>query len=130
MVHPYGARLVKEALAAPDWCRPAEYPVTALPWRSGGKTLKSSTPPDSPRRGFRPDRPSVNSLFVVALRDSPPPARLQMQRARGTSDRTRNWTPTASADSALPSMMTRGMPSFLSLVPRRAFLLADTSAIR
>jgi len=30
-------------------------------------------------------------------------------------------TPTASADSALPSMMTRGMPSFLSPVPRRAF---------
>jgi len=124
--------LVKEALAAPDWCRPAEHPVTALSWRSGGKTLKSSTPPDLPRRGFRPERPSVNSLFVVASRDSPPPAHLQMHLARGTSDRTRNWTPTASADSALPSMMTRGMPSFLSPVPRRAFLvlLADTSAIR
>jgi len=67
--------LVKEALAAPKlvpagWI--SGYRVAMAVRRQNSNKQHAAR---SARRGFRPDRPSVNSLFVVASRDSPPPVR-------------------------------------------------------
>ena len=123
----YGARLVKEALAAPQLV-----PAGSVSGYRVAMAVRRQNSNKQHAARFAPPRvspghaaPSIRSLWSLHATRRRRPARTT-RWARGTSDRTRDKTPTASANSALPSVT----PSFLSPVPRRAvFLSVDTPAI-